>query len=69
MMETKGRYKYDTVVMVGDRRFDVEGAKEYHIVSVGVTYGYAVQGELAKAGADEIVETVEELAEVLLCRK
>ena len=68
-METKGRYKYDTVVMVGDRRFDVEGAKEYHIVSVGVTYGYAVQGELAKAGADEIVETVEELAEVLLCRK
>ena len=47
----------------------MEGAKEYHIVSVGVTYGYAVQGELAKAGADEIVETVEELAEVLLCRK
>lgn len=57
--------KYDTVVMVGDRRFDVEGAKAYHIASVGVAYGYAAPGELSGAGADVIVETVEELAEAL----
>lgn len=57
--------KYDTVVMVGDRRFDVEGAKEFHIVSVGVNYGYAAPGELTSAGADVIVETVEELREAL----
>lgn len=57
--------KYDTVVMVGDRRFDVEGAKEFHIASVGVNYGYAAPGELSSAGADVIVETVAELREVL----
>lgn len=57
--------KYDTIVMIGDRRFDIEGAKMFHLVSVGVTYGYAVRGELPAAGADVIVDTVEELGEVL----
>lgn len=54
------------VVMVGDRKFDIEGAKAYHIDSVGVAYGYAAQGELEAAGADVIVETVEELGKVLI---
>ncbi|MBO5472561.1 MAG: HAD family hydrolase [Lachnospiraceae bacterium] len=53
------------VVMVGDRKFDVEGAIEHGIASVGVAYGYAAEGELAEAGADYVVETVEELAKVL----
>ena len=68
IMKRKNRgpgHKYDTVVMVGDRRFDVEGAKEFHIASVGVNYGYASPGELSSAGADVIVETVEELREAL----
>ena len=46
-MEVKDREsgeKYDIVVMVGDRRFDVEGAKAFHIASVGVNYGYAAPG-------------------------
>ncbi len=54
------------VVMVGDRRFDVEGAKAYGIASIGVSYGYASEGELEKAGADVIVGTVKELHEKLL---
>lgn len=64
-IDQSGLQKYDTVAMVGDRRFDVEGAKAYHIASVGVAYGYALPGELSEAGADVIAETVEELAEVL----
>lgn len=63
--ENKSERKYDTVVMVGDRRFDVEGAKEFHIASIGVTYGYGAPEELSSAGADVIVDTVEELREVL----
>lgn len=54
------------VVMVGDRKFDVQGAKAYGIASVGVAYGYAAEGELEEAGADRIVETVQELEEALL---
>lgn len=48
-------------VMVGDRRFDIEGAKSTGIRSIGVSYGYAAEGELEAAGADYIVGSVEEL--------
>lgn len=53
-------------VMVGDRKFDVQGARQFGLASVGVTYGYASPGELEEAGADRIVETVEALEEALL---
>lgn len=53
-------------VMVGDRRFDIEGAKAFGIVSVGVDYGYARPGELREAGADMVAESVEKLGELLL---
>ncbi|MDE7185953.1 MAG: HAD hydrolase-like protein, partial [Lachnospiraceae bacterium] len=56
----------EDVVMVGDRKFDIQGAKAYGIVSVGVAYGYAAEGELEEAGADRIVKTVQELEEALL---
>lgn len=54
------------IVMVGDRKYDIEGAKAYHIASIGVAYGYAACGELEEAGADVIVETVAELERVLM---
>ena len=54
------------VAMVGDRRFDIEGAKAHGLTSVGVSFGYAQEGELEKAGADFIVDTVEELTERLV---
>ncbi|NLX77441.1 MAG: HAD family hydrolase [Clostridiaceae bacterium] len=54
------------VIMVGDREHDVIGAKENNIDVVGVLYGYGDRAELEKAGADYIVETVEELNGLLL---
>lgn len=57
--------KKAAVVMVGDRRFDIEGAREHGITSVGVSFGYAPEGELEQAGADHIVDTVNALLEVL----
>lgn len=55
----------EEVLMVGDRKHDVLGAKEVGIDCVGVLYGYGDREELEKAGADYIVETVEELAAFL----
>ena len=52
--------------MIGDRRFDVEGAKAHQLDSIGVAYGYALPGELQRAGADFIVESVEELTALLM---
>lgn len=54
------------VAMVGDRKFDIEGAKAFGLTGVGVSFGYAQENELEEAGADYIVDTVEELSKLLL---
>ena len=53
-------------VMVGDRRFDVEGARDCGVDSIGVCYGYGTREELERAGATRIAETVAELSDILL---
>lgn len=53
-------------VMVGDRAQDIAGARAHGMPSIGVRWGYAEPGELEAAGADVIVQTPAELAEVLL---
>lgn len=53
-------------VMVGDRSFDISGAKTHKIDSIGVTYGYGIDDELSIAGATYIVHTVSELEQLLL---
>ncbi len=55
-----------TVVMVGDRKHDVEGAKNNGLQSIGVLYGYGDRPELEQAGADTIAESVEHLRSILL---
>ncbi|MEZ3479484.1 MAG: HAD family hydrolase [Lachnospiraceae bacterium] len=57
--------KRDAVAMVGDRKFDIEGAAAHGITSVGVSFGYAPEGELEQAGADYIVNSVQSLYDVL----
>ena len=54
------------VVMVGDREYDIKGAKDVGIASIGVLYGYGFREELEGAGADHIVETVDDLQKLLL---
>ena len=49
------------VVMVGDRSYDVIGARENGLLCVGVSYGYGGREELEKAGAAKICDTPEEL--------
>ena len=52
--------------MVGDRSFDMRGAKANRVTAVGVTYGYGSRRELEEAGADFIAANAEELGEILL---
>ncbi len=52
--------------MVGDRSFDMKGAKANHVTAVGVTYGYGSRRELEEAGADFIAADTEELGKILL---
>ena len=53
-------------VMVGDRFYDIVGAKDNKIPCIGVTYGFAPDGELESYGADKIVNSTEELCEYIL---
>ena len=56
----------EETALVGDRKFDIEGAKAFGLTSIGVSFGYAAENELEEAGADYIVDSVEELQEILL---
>ena len=65
-MRRAGITRDDEVVMVGDRSHDVIGAHKNSIPAIGVLYGYGSREELTKAGADQIVETVQSLSALLL---
>lgn len=52
--------------MVGDRKHDIHGARQVGIDSIGVLYGYGDKEELIEAGAERMVNSVEELREALL---
>ena len=55
-----------TCAMVGDRKFDVQGAREHGLTAVAVAYGYAVKGELEEAAPDYIAKNVKQLERFLL---
>lgn len=48
-------------LMVGDRSYDVIGAKENGLDCAGVLYGYGSKSELKDSGADYIIESVHKL--------
>ena len=55
-----------SVVMVGDRYYDISAAVQSGVDSIGVLYGYGSEEELRDAGATYIVRTVEELSRLLI---
>ena len=48
-------------VMIGDRKYDILGAKENGLDSIGVLYGFGDYEELTNAGATYIAESVEDI--------
>lgn len=59
-------YGKGDIVMVGDRKFDVLGARENGIHSIAVMYGYGSWEELAGSRPDFIAHSVGELSGLLL---
>jgi phosphoglycolate phosphatase len=56
----------DKVYMIGDTKYDVEGARKMHVECVGVSYGFGSMEELKEAKASYIVQSVGELEKFLL---
>lgn len=57
--------KAEHPVMVGDTKFDVLGAHECNVPCVGVTWGFATEGEFEQCGTEYVVDTMDELLAVL----
>jgi len=53
-------------VMIGDRMFDVVGAKAFDMDSIGVTFGYGSREELEEYKATYIVDKAEEFVSIIL---
>lgn len=54
------------IVMVGDRKFDIEGANCFSMDSIGVLFGYGDKEEFETAGATYIVNNANELVDVIM---
>jgi phosphoglycolate phosphatase len=48
-------------VMIGDRSFDIIGAKNHGIRAIGVLWGYGTEDELSNAGADGLCNHPDEI--------
>ena len=62
----KNSERREACVLVGDRKFDAEGAAICGIDSVGVAWGHATAEELNSAGFTHTVKTVDELKALLI---
>lgn len=63
LLERNGRS--DNMVMVGDTKFDVLGAKHHGIKTIGVSWGYGKVSEMQEAGAAAIADSMTELLSIL----
>lgn len=55
----------ENAIMVGDTAFDVIGAKEHSIPTIGVSWGYGLVEDMEKAGAIAVAHSMEQLYELL----
>lgn len=54
-----------STVMIGDREYDINGAKAAGLDSIGVLYGYGSREELQSAGATHIAEHVGDIMRLI----
>lgn len=52
------------ILMIGDRKYDIQGAKQNNIYSCAVLYGYGSYQELSKENPDFLVSSVEEIKNI-----
>ncbi|MDP4197757.1 MAG: HAD family hydrolase [Bacteroidota bacterium] len=62
-------YKLDNFIMVGDRKHDIIGANNVGIDSIGVTYGYGSFEELSQSNPTFIVDSIEEIKDIVMMNR
>lgn len=66
ILKNKNHPDKDTAVMIGDRKYDMIGAAENSVISIGAGYGYGAPGELERFSPARIVNSISELEKALL---
>ena len=54
------------VLMIGDRCFDINGAKKFELDSIGVLFGYGTKKELLASGATYIAKTTADIEKIII---
>lgn len=57
--------KREEVIMIGDTHFDIDGAVQTGVASIGVLYGYGSSRELSDAGADFLAERPLDILDII----
>ncbi len=65
-IERNGISDKSKILMIGDRKHDILGAKKVGLKSCGVLFGYGSLEELQIAGADFIAQNIHELKDICL---
>ncbi len=60
--------EHSLCLMVGDTRFDIEGAAQNGIEALGVLYGYGTREVLLSSGASDVVARVHQIEEWVMQR-
>ena len=63
LLQQNGRA--DNMIMVGDTKFDILGAKAHGIPAIGVSWGYGEVSDMVDAGAAGIADNTQQLKEML----
>lgn len=66
ILDKYNKHKLDDFIMIGDRKHDIIGANNTGIDSIGVTYGYGSFEELSNVNPTYIVNSVDELKDILM---
>jgi phosphoglycolate phosphatase len=64
-LESQTKQSKESVVMIGDREYDIIGAHSNGIDSIGVLYGFGSHEEIKKSNPTHIAKTIEDLEKYL----
>jgi phosphoglycolate phosphatase len=65
LAHAQARNDHRGIAMIGDRRFDIEGARANGLTAVAAGWGFGSREELLQAGADIILTRPEEIADAM----
>ena len=65
LREADPSFSPEDAVLIGDTRFDAEGAAQAGMDCIGVSYGFGTREELLEHGALKVCDSLEELQNFL----